>query len=155
MSEIQERRNRVKLPGGRPLHDYVNFYIHARNAMMYKRRAHHDKLCVLKISSDVLDVAGAVVCDGNASSDYVRFAAAPHGLVIVDRELAFAESWNDPDYFEKCRRRVARCAEVLIPDMVKSESIIGAYVSSLENRKVLSSVTSSMEITVDNHLFFR
>jgi len=31
MPEIQERRERVQIPGGQPLHNYVNFYINARN----------------------------------------------------------------------------------------------------------------------------
>jgi len=47
----------------------------------------------------------------------------------VESELAFAEWWTHPDYFEICRRRVARCAEVLIPDQVPPDFILGAYVS--------------------------
>jgi len=30
MDEIQERRKKVVVPGGRPLHQYVNLYFHAR-----------------------------------------------------------------------------------------------------------------------------
>jgi hypothetical protein len=113
MPEIQDLRAKVRVPGGRPLHDYVNLYIQARNPMMYKRKDYHEKLCILKISTDVLDLPGVVVSDGNASSNYIRFAGAPQGLEIVESELAFAEWWTHPDYFEMCRRRVARCAEVL------------------------------------------
>ena len=29
MDEIQERRKKVVVPGGRPLHQYVNLYFHA------------------------------------------------------------------------------------------------------------------------------
>lgn len=32
--EIQARRARVRVPGGRPLHEYANLYITARNPMM-------------------------------------------------------------------------------------------------------------------------
>ena len=41
MEEIQERRRPVVVPGGRPLHEFVNLYICVRNPMMYKRRTQH------------------------------------------------------------------------------------------------------------------
>ena len=41
MAEIQARRRHVRVPGGRPLHEYVNLYFHARNPMMFKRRGEH------------------------------------------------------------------------------------------------------------------
>jgi len=37
MEEIQERREKKIVPGGRPLHEYVNLYFHARNPMLYVR----------------------------------------------------------------------------------------------------------------------
>jgi len=90
MSEIQDRRSRVVVPGGRPLHEYVNLYICARNPMLYKRRDQHRELCGLRVSTALLDAPNVIVADGNASSDYVRFEPAPKGLRIVDRELTFA-----------------------------------------------------------------
>jgi len=36
MPEIQDRRRKVQVPKARPLHEYVNLYICARNPMMYK-----------------------------------------------------------------------------------------------------------------------
>ena len=97
MQEIQDRRSRVTVPGGRPLHHYVNLYICARNPMLYVRKDVHRRLTVLKVSQQVLDLAGVAVADRNASSDYVRFASAPDGLRLVDRELVFAEYWTHPD----------------------------------------------------------
>src|SRR3989304_2107472 len=73
MDEIQERRKKVVVPGGRPLHQYVNLYFHARNPMMFKRKDFHKELCVVKVSKDVLSLPQVVITDGNASSDYVRF----------------------------------------------------------------------------------
>lgn len=60
MAEIQDRRAVVRVPGGRPLHEYVNLYFHARNPMLYKRLPMHDSLCVLRVSTDVFDLPGAV-----------------------------------------------------------------------------------------------
>ena len=94
MAEIQDIRKNVVVPNGMPLHDYVNLYVCARNPMMYKRRGQHADLCVLRVSTDVLDLPNVVVADGNAASTlrgYARFAAAPDGLSIVDRELTFAK----------------------------------------------------------------
>src|SRR2546425_4346574 len=38
MPEVQARRAGRIVPGGRPLHDYVNLYICARNPMLYVRQ---------------------------------------------------------------------------------------------------------------------
>jgi len=92
MEEIQDRRKRKAVPGGRPLHEYVNLYICARNPMLYKLRSKHAELCVLRINTDVLDLPGVVITDGNASSDYALSRAAPQGLKIVDHALTFAEN---------------------------------------------------------------
>ena len=55
---------------------------------------------MLKINTDVLDLPGVVITDGNAASDYVRFVNGSDGLRIVDKELAFADSWTHPDAIE-------------------------------------------------------
>jgi len=57
MREIQDRRTSVVVPGaGRKLHEYANLYLCGRNPMLYKRR--HDAICVLAVSTDVLDLPG-------------------------------------------------------------------------------------------------
>ena len=155
MQEVQHRRAKVVVPGGRRLHDYVNLYICARNPMLYKRQAQHLDLCVLRVSTDVLDLPGAVVTDRNASSDYVRFAAAPSGLRIVDRTLTFADDWRDADPIQYYRKKSAKCAEVLVPDSVDPRFIVGAYVSCQEARTKLNRLVPDMSITINGHMFFR
>jgi len=39
MNEIQDRKAKVTVPGGKKLHEYVKLYIRARNPMMYNRQA--------------------------------------------------------------------------------------------------------------------
>ena len=68
MREMQERREKVVVPGGRPLHEYVNLYVCARNKMLFKIKGKHAELCVLRITVDILDLPGVVVSDQNASS---------------------------------------------------------------------------------------
>ena len=91
LAGVQEKRRLVRVPGGRALHEYANLYICARNPMLYKRHGQHRDLCVLRVSPRVLELPDVVVTDGNAASDYTRFAAAPDGLTIVDWDLTFAE----------------------------------------------------------------
>lgn len=158
MEEIQELRRTVVVPGGRRLHEYVNLYICARNPMMYKRRAQHPTLTILRVSPAVLDLPGVVVTSGNASSDYTRFAPAPGGLDLVDRELVFADDWRHPNQIEQWRHSSAKCAEVLVPDRVSPEHLAGAYVSCRESeaeiRQHLDAVDLALEVSIDRHLFF-
>jgi hypothetical protein len=154
MAEIQERRSKVQVPGGRKLHEYVNLYICGRNPTLHKRLDQRDQLCILSVSPDVLDLNGAVVTDSNASSEYARFAAAPKGLRIVNKELTFAEYWTDPDRIQYYRKKSAKCAEVLIPDRVAPGYLRAIYVWSEEVRKRLRADAGALQVTVDRHLFF-
>jgi hypothetical protein len=155
MNEIQDRRAKVTIPGGRRLHEYVNLYICARNPMMYKRQAQFKELCVLRISTDVIDLPGVVVTDGNASGDYVRFSAAPKGLAIVNRDWTFADDWRDPDQIQYFRKKAAKCAEVLVPDKVEPAYITGAYVACQEAQAVLEGLAKGVAVEINSHLFFR
>lgn len=152
MQAVQDRRARVTIPGGRRLHEYANLYICARNPMLYVRR--HQAVCVLTVSPDVLDLPDVVVTDSNAGSDYVRFAAAPAGLRIVDRELTFADHWTSPDQIDYWRRKAAKCAEVLVPDRVEPRFLRGVYVSSDQARVDIAALNTGLTVTVDRHLFF-
>lgn len=155
MDEIQDRRARVVVPGGRPLHAYVNLYLCARNPMLYKRKDLHPDLCVLSVRTEVLDLAGVVITDANASSNYRRFAAAPGGLSIVDREATFAESWTDTtNPIVRWRKTSAKCAEVLVPDRVAPEFIAGAYVSCEQALKRFDGIGVGIAGTVSPHMFF-
>ncbi len=154
MDEIQSRRSTVVVPGGRPLHEYVNLYVCARNPMLFKRRDQHAQLSVLRVSPQVLDLPGVVVTDANASSPYVRFAAAPGGLRIVDRQLTFAEYWTDPDTIAYFRRKSAKCAEVLVPDNVAPDLLLGAYVSCQEALARWNALEVSLPAMLNPNLFF-
>jgi len=156
MAEIQDRRRQVVVPKARPLHEYVNLYLCARNPMMYRRQAEHRSICVLRISPGVLDLPGVVIADQNASSDYVRFSSSPGGLTRIDRDLVFAEWWTHPgDPIEQFRHRSIKCAEVLVPDRVDASYITGAYISGSEGQEALSTVVPGLAATVHGHMFFR
>ena len=153
--EVQNLRGKVSVPQGNKLHDYVNLYVCARNPMLYKLMGQHSVLCVLRVSTDVLDISGVVVTDGNASSKWVRFAEAPKGLQIVNEELTFADFWSDENRIEYYKKKHAKCAEILIPNRVSVEFIIGAYVSRNETKEKLDLLVPNICVTVNSHLFFK
>ena len=147
---IQDRRSKKSVPGGRPLHEYVNLYIHARNPMMFLRRDQHANLCVLCISTQVLDLPGVVIADQNASSDYVRFGAAPGALDLVDGGRVFAEYWTHPDdLIEEWRHKSIKCAEVLVPDWVEPEHISRAYVSCQDSQQTLQRMAPALSVVIN------
>ena len=155
MDEIQDRRKKVTVPGGQKLHDYVNLYICARNPMMYKRQAQYKELCVVRISPDVLDIPGTVISDRNASSEYAIFKPAPGGLDIVNYEWTFAEYWTDSDQITEWKKKAAKCAEVIVPDKVNVEFIMGAYVSCQDALNEFQALGMDISVVINNHLFFR
>jgi hypothetical protein len=155
MAEIQDRRDRVRIPGGRPLHEYANLYINVRNKMMFKiTRSGRDHLSVLRIDIAVLDLPGAIVSDQNAASGHARFAPAPQGLALVEREGVFARSWTHSDPIEQMRRGAAVNAEVLVPDRVEPRHILGAFVASPNSQAGLRAVGFALPITLNPDIFF-
>lgn len=154
-AKIQERRSRVQVPGGRLLHEYANVYICARNPMLLKRSGQHQSLCVLRVSTAILDLPDVVICANNASSDYRRFAPAPRGLTLINRDRVFAEWWTHPnDQIEQWRHASEKCAEVLVPDRVPPQYILGAYVSCVQAMAALRGVAPELPVAIDTHLFF-
>jgi len=152
---VQDRRAKVIVPNGRPLHEYANLYICPRNPMLFKRHDIHARICVLRVSSDVLGIPNVVVTDSNAGSKYVRFSAAPRGLAIVDRERTFARYWTHPeDEREHWRHSAQKCAEVLVPDVVPRKYIHGAYASCDQSSQALADGGFNLPVTINADLFF-
>jgi len=155
MQEVQEIRAKKTIPGGKPLHSYVNLYFCARNPMMYKRAAQHGLLCVLRINTEVIDLPGVVIADGNAASEYTGFWTSKTGLDKTDFNLVFAEWWTDSNQIQQWHKARVKCAEVLVPDRVDPRFIQGAYVSCQENQKLLEDSGFRLPLAVDPKLFFQ
>lgn len=125
---------------------------------MFKVKSNHlhDTLCVLRVNTGVLDLPNVVIADENAASDYVRFTPAPTGLANIVREIVFAESWKHPgDQIAEWRHGSATCAEVLVPDRVPPDHLVGAYTSCEEARTVLAGLVPSLAIVVNSRMFFQ
>jgi ssDNA thymidine ADP-ribosyltransferase, DarT len=156
MQEVQDRRMNKIVPGtGKRLHDYANIYICARNPMLFKRKDTHTELCVLKISTTVLDLDGVIVTDRNAAATIASFRPVATGLAFLDREQVFADDWRHPgDELEYLKHRSIKCAEVLVPNRIPPTYIIGAYVSCMQSRVKLARIVPNLQIAIDPHLFF-
>lgn len=157
MQEVQDRRRNKKVPlSGHILHDYANTYFSARNPMLYKRKDAHRKLCVLRISTAILDIDGVIVADRNAASNTVRFSPVATGLTSINRDLVFAEYWNHPgNELKSDEHKKIKCAEILVPRYIPAKYILGAYVSCIESQsKLRESLSSQLSIMINAYLFF-
>jgi len=152
--DVQDRRVGKRVPAGNLLHDYVNLYFDARNPMMSARRARNTKIAVVRVSPLVLDVPGTVISDGNAASNPTRFYPSPAGLAELDDQRVYAQSWLDDDpwtYWEKKRQR---CAEVLVPNAVPTDYLIGCYACSDEAAARCRTHVVGVEVEVRASVYF-
>lgn len=154
LPDVQAIRARKRVPSGRRLHEYVNLYICARNPMLFKRLTQRTEICVLSVSTCVLDIQGVLVTDMNAASDYVRFGAGAYGLNIVDREATFAEYWTDPDPATRFRKTAMKCAEVLVPDNVEPGMLQHAYVCNDAAASAVRACGINLPTHINRPLFF-
>jgi hypothetical protein len=154
MQPIQDRRDKRRVPGGLRLHQYANLYFHARNPMMSKRRNEAAGLCILRVSTEVLDLPGCVVTDQNAASNYVRFFS-PHQWNKLDFDAIYAMDWRHEDRVAQWRHSSRKGAEVLVPNRIEGRFLTGAYVVDELVRSRLGERGFGLPITVAPVLFFR
>lgn len=151
---VQDKRAPKHIPNGRPLHEYVNTYFDARNAMMYDRRS-TPNLLVLRIDPAVLDVPGAVISDGNAATGNTAFYASPAGLAYLDEDRVYAVWWtNTDDPWLRREWKRQRQAEVLVPDRIPPEYIWGCYVRYKQMLTPCSQVSATLNVEVGARVFF-
>jgi hypothetical protein len=155
LQPVQDKRDQKQVPGGLKLHQYANLYFHARNPMMFKRLAEAPNLSVLRVSTEVLDLEGAVISDQNAASGYVRFLHARQWR-LLDFDAIYAMDWRHPGnpaaYY---RHSSQKCAEVLVPQRVQTEFLTGVYVVDDAAKKRLEALGLALPITANPVIFFR
>lgn len=153
LQPVQDRRDVKQVPQGLRLHQYANLYFHARNPMMFLRRDEAASLCVLSVSTNVLQIPGSVIADQNASSSYVRFLA-PNQIDFLPYDWVFALDWRDPDKITYWRKKAARCAEVLVPHRVDPAYIQGAYVRDQAVAEKVNGIAPRLPLAIDANMFF-
>ncbi|EYR63127.1 hypothetical protein N866_02740 [Actinotalea ferrariae CF5-4] len=152
LEDVQVRRDARMVPQGRALHEYVNLYFDARNAMMYSRRS--DDLAVVRVSAAVLDLPGVVVTDGNAANNGTAFYPSPGGLSNLDEDRVFAEWWDHPDPWVKQERKRQRQAEVLVPDTVPPGLILGCYTWKTGGVEACQRLVGHWSVEVNSRVYF-
>jgi ssDNA thymidine ADP-ribosyltransferase, DarT len=155
LQPVQDRRDKKQVPGGLKLHQYANLYFHARNPMMFKRRDQASELCVLQVSTSVLSLAGTVISDQNAASDYVRFLH-PRQWQVLDFDAIYAMDWRHPGnpaaYY---RHSSQKCAEILVPQRVEARYVTGSYVPDEAAKRRVEALGLALPATINPVLFFR
>lgn len=152
-SGVQKLRAKKKIPGkNRSLHDYANLYFDAHNPMLSAKRSENDKICVLRIKNIVLDIDGVIITDKNAARE-CWFKTVDEGLPLLNKDEIYATFWICDNPIKQDRHKAIKCAEVLVPDCVPSDYIIGAYVY---NSTVLNNLCnlSNLNVIIKKELFF-
>lgn len=156
MREIQDRRTNKKIPGtDKYIHDHANLYFDAHNATLSKLRSKNNEICILRVSSSVLDLRDVIISDGNAATGWVRFYPVAPGLAAVDKDSLYARYWTHPDdpYAEK-RHKSLKCAEVLIPDKVEPRCILAAYVANQTALASFTKLSTALTASIPDGIFF-
>ena len=152
---VQRIRGRARVPNGLRLHEYVNLYINARNAMMFKLVNNpNPPLCVLAVDLSVLDLAGVVIYDGNAASDWSRPYPSPAGLAAIDKSIVFATYWTDPDRVQQAHKRRVTQAEILVPTSVDPTKVTRVYVPNDVSLKILADTCPTLTTVKTPAMFF-
>ncbi len=153
-SGVQERRAKKKIPGtNKSLHDYANLYFDAHNPMLSARRSKNNEICVLRIKNRVLDIDGVIITDKNAARE-CWFKTVEEGLPLLNKDEIYATFWTDNnDLIKEDRHKGIKCAEVLVPDCVHQDYIIGAYVANNAASNNLRRL-SDLGIIIESKLFF-
>jgi hypothetical protein len=153
---VQNRRDLIRVPNHRKLHDYANLYFNARNPMLYYliKNKNIDDLCVLCINKRVLDLPETLVTDRNAASTLAVFETPENAINHLNFDIIFAKYWNDHDPLKKDEQKLIKCAEVLILNKVPSCYIICIKVGTQKARKKLEELNIQLPIYLDKDLFF-
>ena len=155
MPTVQDLRDGITVPRGLKLHHYAKLYFNARNPMLYKRKEEAGSLCVLRVSTEILELEGTVITDANAASKYVRFLA-PSQWEVLDFDDIYATVWNHPEnYARHFQHKSRKCAEVLVPNRVEPRFLTGAYVVDTPAALLLEGLGFGLPIAIDPVLFFR
>jgi hypothetical protein len=152
-SGVQERRAKKKIPGtNKSLHDYANLYFDAHNPMLSARRSKNDEICVLRIKNIVLNIDGVIITDKNAARE-CWFKTVDEGLPLLNKDEIYATFWTDNNPIKEYKHAGIKCAEVLVPDCVHSDYIIGAYVDNITALNNLCNL-SDLGAIIRSELFF-
>ena len=154
MNEVQERRDKIRVPNGLKLHQYANVYFDPHNPMLSVRRNQNNDICILKFDCSILDFTEVVVSDRNASSNYASFYSPKVGMNEIDFDLVYARFWTDEDFYVQMQKKSIKCAEVLVPYVIPYEYVVCAAVIDKGAAHKLENVGFDKTIEIEPRVFF-
>jgi hypothetical protein len=123
--------------------------------MLYKRKDMAEEICVLAVDASILNDPNCILSDRNAATDLVKFYPASEGVNQIDFGKVFAQYWIHDDPYEHLNHKAIKCAEILIPQRVSYEYIVGAYVVSDMAEKALIATGFDKRIVINPKVFYR
>jgi hypothetical protein len=76
-------------------------------------------------------------------------------LSVINAERVFARYWLHPnDLYDEMSHRSEKCAEVLIPNRVDAQFIVGAFVANQTAFLAFQRLNSQLPVNVHNDMFF-
>jgi ssDNA thymidine ADP-ribosyltransferase, DarT len=130
-------------------------FLDARTPMLFSLEGQYDDLVVARIDPAVMDLPNVVLADGNARATRTRFHECPYGLDVLNEAVVFATWWTDPDPAIRDEGARVRAAEILVPDVVKPEFIMGFYAWSETVRGRVMPLVAPLPVQIHPYLFFR
>ncbi len=152
---IQIRRDKVTIPNGLKLHDYANLYIDFKNPMLCSKKSKNEEICILCISTEILNVPNVVMTDMNAAKSLVKFYDVKNGIDKLDFNRIFKKYWISENNCTYNENKGIKCAEVLIPYFIDKKYINKIIVYS-ENAKskVIDSIGRVTDVSINEKCFF-
>ncbi|MFB0524205.1 MAG: DarT ssDNA thymidine ADP-ribosyltransferase family protein [Phycisphaerae bacterium] len=154
--EIVSRRAQREVPGGKSLWDFANLYFQARNPMLYKviHDKPLDKIVVLGVRRDAMNLKGAFIADGNAANSptsIIPRSKVPKECWAEIMTNTQKEWWNQED---GSKRKIM--AECLVPQRIAPEYIQTIYTPNLKVKEKLERI-SGLDIPVvpEANMFFQ
>jgi len=91
----------------------------------------------------------------NAARGWARMEPFPNGLALIDHDRVYAERWTHPgDPEDQYRHKGEMCAEVLVPDRVPPNLIMGVYVSCAASASEAQRLAPGLPIQINGYMFF-
>ena len=150
--EIICRRKEKHAPAGVSLWEYANFYVQARNPMLYRVICEKTtkNIAVLQINSNIMDRPGAFLADGNAAHQRTKFYNADSdGLNYLDEGVFEREYWND---YDDSKRKIM--AEILVPSHIEVDKIMCIYVATEDVKREVAARSERVPVVVQPFMFF-
>ena len=155
LPSLPDQNHQGHVPGGLKLNQYARLYFDARNPLLFKLKGVAEQLCVLRVSVNALGIRGVVLADRDAASDYVRFLAPEQWSLLRLDDIYGRDGEYGDNLVQRWRHEALKCAELLSPECVEPEFVVGAYVASETARERLNQTGFPKWITVNPWLFFR